>query len=157
MESAKKVIAKSSPREEKTKKLFQKKSSLSTLPAEHTITINETYKRNSMEKVGGTSLGGTFSNESDQGGKEDIDIIAKKISTVDENLQKFGLELKEKAREIEELNADVLEYRSRWDLIQSQLRELQKQVNVKIYEIYKETGLKMKQESNLTIEMFNFQ
>ena len=168
LESTKAVMSKGiSIKEEKSEKKLQHKTKSGkqaitlTLPAENTI--NETYKRNSMDKAG-TTLGegrasnGTFSNDTDHNAsmRDDLDIISKKVLLMDQNIQTLASDLKAKSKEISECKLEIAEYRLHWDILQAQVKELSAQLNAALYKIYQEVGAKIKKESGLSIDMYYF-
>lgn len=114
------------------------------------------FKLKSIERTGsGTQRSSaTLSNETDAG-KEDIEILNRKIKESDNIIKRYTNEAKKKRRDVEESKANLDENMERWNILHIQIKQLKEYVNDKIQQVYTKIGSEIMQKSLLTIEMFN--
>jgi len=88
--------------------------------------------------------------------KKDLAAINKKLDKIKKKMQKSGTEAKKKLKEVCELEQEVSDLRLRWDMLQSQLKELGKNMSLEIYKINRDVGDLLQKESCLSIDMYYF-
>eukprot|EP00826_Nyctotherus_ovalis_P037978 TRINITY_DN3515_c0_g1_i1.p2 TRINITY_DN3515_c0_g1~~TRINITY_DN3515_c0_g1_i1.p2 ORF type:complete len:176 (-),score=56.19 TRINITY_DN3515_c0_g1_i1:117-644(-) len=82
--------------------------------------------------------------------------VCKKLNSKTERLNKAVNKLLAKKARIESSEQEVSESKLLWDVLKSQVSQLDSQLNSEIFGVYKEAGNRLKKESNLSIEMYNF-
>lgn len=82
--------------------------------------------------------------------------VCKKLKSKTERLNKVVGKLLAKKARIENFEQEVAESKLLWDVLKSQVSQLDSQLNSEIFGVYKEAGNRLKKESNLSIEMYNF-
>jgi len=109
-----------------------------------------------IERLGFGSLrsSATLSNET-EAEKDDVEVLNRKIKEADDLIKRYSDELKKRGMEIQICRGYISDHRERWDLLQSQSKELTDHTRKRIQTIYTKVGIEMRQKSSLTIEMLN--
>jgi len=83
-------------------------------------------------------------------------VTCKKLKLKTEKVNKLSLKLQAEKRKMDYYEQEVAESKLLWNVLKSQIAELGSQLSSEVFNVYKEAGSRLKRESNLSIEMYNF-
>ena len=88
--------------------------------------------------------------------KSDYKSVCKKIKTKTEKMNKLEKKLNSVKEKLDSGEQEITESRMLIEILQSQIKELGTQINGEVFKVYKEAGNRLRNESNLSIDMYNF-